>query len=96
MRAVEHVEGHYDVQEVEFGRVYWWCPECVVVECKCAKRTTFKRSTLAADSVITCECGEDRANGLQEEEVLTHQMLEDEDIHPWRYWRPPEGEGPPF
>src|SRR5215208_1573747 len=44
MRIVERVAGHYEAQEVEFGRVYTWNPECVVAECDCGKRATFKRS----------------------------------------------------
>ena len=35
MRIVERIAGHYDSQVVEFGRVYTWCPECVVAECEC-------------------------------------------------------------
>ncbi len=27
MQVIERTEGHYDVEEVEFGTVYRWCPE---------------------------------------------------------------------
>ena len=46
MEALERLEGHYDAQEVPFGTVYRWCPECLVVECKCGKRLTLKRANL--------------------------------------------------
>jgi hypothetical protein len=32
MEVIERTKGHYDVQEVQFGTVYKWCPERVVVE----------------------------------------------------------------
>jgi hypothetical protein len=35
VQVIERVAEHYDTQEVEFGIIYHWCPECVVVECKC-------------------------------------------------------------
>jgi hypothetical protein len=30
-RVIERVEAHYEVQEVEMGTVYRWCPESVVL-----------------------------------------------------------------
>ena len=33
------------VQEVEFGRVYKWCPEYVVIECDCGERLSLTGST---------------------------------------------------
>ena len=39
-KIVERVAEHYDTQEAAFGRTYIWCPECVVVECKCGKGHT--------------------------------------------------------
>jgi hypothetical protein len=47
VEVLERLEGHYDAQEVPFGVVYRWCPECVVVECKCGKRLTLKRANSA-------------------------------------------------
>ena len=35
VKVIERSVERYEVQEVEFGRVYKWCPECVVVECDC-------------------------------------------------------------
>ncbi len=99
VQVIERVARHYDVEEVEYGRVYRWCPEMVVVECECGKRATFKRSDLIT-SIVTCECGARYAVvDIQEEEEMVGQSLEEEDdetVHPWRYWRPPKGAGIPF
>ncbi|MBA3474510.1 MAG: hypothetical protein H0T57_15040 [Rubrobacter sp.] len=85
MKVIERVAEHYDMQEVEFGRSYSWCPECVVVECKCGKRVTLTRSELI-DTMPDCECGLDHTASVREEMVLE---LLDEDYedhhHPWRY-----------
>jgi len=37
-KIIERVEAFYDVQEVEFGRVYRWCPGYLVLECECGER----------------------------------------------------------
>jgi hypothetical protein len=85
MKVIERVAEHYDVQEVEFGRSYIWCPECVMVECDCGKRVTLTRSELI-DTQPDCECGMDHTVSVREEVVI--QLL-DEDYeahhHPWRY-----------
>ncbi len=86
MEVVERVAGHYEDQEVEFGRVYKWCPESVVCECKCGKRSIFKSSILNV-SMATCECGEDCATDIQEEVVGHTTLKDDKALHPWRYWR---------
>ena len=57
MAIVERIEGHYDVQEVDFGKVYQWCPERVIAECRCGEKTS-----LTAASTATCRrCGTDLA-----------------------------------
>ena len=89
MEVLEHLEEHYEVQEVPFGRVYKWCPESAVVQCDCGESTIFKTSTLTS-SVVLCECGADYTADIQEEwqghqpEVLG-QTLEDYETvhHPW-------------
>lgn len=75
VRVVERVAEHYDTQEVEFGRSYRWCPEYVVVECKCGKRKTLTRSDLIK-AKPDCECGADYTASVREEVVLE---LVDED-----------------
>jgi hypothetical protein len=85
VQVIERVREHYDTQEVEFGRIYSWCSECVVVECKCGKRKTFSRSELIK-AKPTCECDTDNTASVRAEVVLE---LLDEDYeahhHPWRY-----------
>ncbi|HZG64496.1 MAG TPA: hypothetical protein VEY13_13465 [Rubrobacteraceae bacterium] len=76
---VERTQGHYDVQEVEFGRVYRWCPECVVVDCDCGERLTLTASSTA----VCCRCGADHTTTFRAE--LAAQRLGDEVLHPWRY-----------
>jgi hypothetical protein len=78
MQVIKCTEGHYDVQEVEFGTVYRWCPECVVVECDCGERPTLTRSE------STCpECGANHAAIIREE--LAARRVGDETRHPWHY-----------
>lgn len=87
---VERTEGHYDVREVEFGRVYRWCPDCVVVECDCGERLT-----LSASSTATCHrCGADHTAALRAE--VAAKQLGDEALHPWRYAEDREDAGIPF
>ena len=97
MEVLERLEGHYDAQEVSFGTVYRWCPECLVVECKCGKRLTLKRANLTDSRTAVCECGEDRIEDDQEEvEVASQVMVEaDRAMHPWRYAGAREGLGLP-
>ena len=97
MQLIERVAEHYEVQEVELGRVYKWCPECVVVECKCGKRAVHKRAQLIGLEVTACECGKDEMARVREE-VVFEVIEEDYEAthHPWRYWRPPPGSGIPF
>ena len=95
MKIVEHIPAHYEVQEVEdLGRVYRWCPDQVVLECAaCGTRTTFKHSNLMT-SIVTCECGA-RSSATAREELLIEPVVEDERLHPWRYWHPEETTGLP-
>lgn len=77
LTVIEQTEGHYDVQEVEFGRVYRWRPGCAVVECGCGKGLTLTPST------ATCRCGTDYSAFIREE--LASARLGDEALRPWRY-----------
>ena len=78
MQIIERTEGHYDVREVEFGKVYKWCPECVLVECDCGETPT-----LTSFETTCAWCGVDHAAVVWEE--LAVRQLEDEAVHPWRY-----------
>jgi hypothetical protein len=86
MKVVERLAEHYDTQEVEFGRIYIWSPESIVLECsKCAKKMTLTRSELI-HTHPDCECGKGRMARAREEIVI--QLLDEEyeaHHHPWRY-----------
>jgi hypothetical protein len=78
MAVVECTEGRYEAHHVEFGKIYRWCPECLLVKCDCGRMTTL------TDSDTTCVwCGADHTSIIQEE--LVPRWLEDEAVHPWRY-----------
>lgn len=91
MQVIERLEEHYELHEVPFGRIYKWCPECIVVECDCGERLTFKMSALTG-FLGACECGADLTTDIQER-LRGHQpevrgrMLEDHEAtqHPWHH-----------
>lgn len=60
-RVIERVEAHYEVQDVEMGKVYRWRPESVVVECYCGKEPT-----LTASKNACSECGADHRTLVEE------------------------------
>jgi hypothetical protein len=89
MRVIDRVGGRYDVEEAEFGRVYRWCPECVVIECDCGERITL------TGSVTICQCGTDHA-AVVREGLADLRRPEGEAAHPWRSWRSSGDSGLPF
>jgi hypothetical protein len=76
--VIECTEGSYEVQEVEFGKIYKWSPEHVVVSCDCGERVTFTNL-----ETICGWCGADHVSQVQEE--LDGRPMKDEAVHPWRY-----------
>jgi hypothetical protein len=60
VRFIERIEGHYEEQEVPFGTVYRWCPDCILLECECGAQLTFTHST------EPCRCGADYSEVIQE------------------------------
>ena len=61
-QIVERVEAHYEVQAVEMGTVYRWCPESVVIDCDCEQ--TF---TTEVAMVASCpRCGAEHTGGARE------------------------------
>ena len=80
--------GRYEVQELEFGMVYKWRPERVIVECDCGARLALTASS------TTCDCGADYRALVREE--LSKGRLEDQVLHPWRYAGDRENAGLPF
>ncbi len=57
---IEQVEACYEVEEMEFGTVYRWCPESVVIECDCLQSFSVKR----AKDASCPSCGADHSRGL--------------------------------
>ena len=86
--VIERTEGRYDVQEVEFGRVYKWRPEHVVVECGCGSTLTL------TNSETSCDCGADHVDVVREE--LSAKRFGNELPHPWRHLHYAEDSGIPF
>jgi hypothetical protein len=85
MKVIERVAEHYDVQEMECGRIYRWCPEGVVLKCKCGERMTLSRLELI-ETQPECGCGKGHTASIREEVVI--QLLdEDQEAHhhPWHY-----------
>jgi hypothetical protein len=93
---IERTGGRYKIQDVEFGKVYKWHPERVVIECKCGKRITHKRSELISSEVSACECGADSKANIREELVI--EVLDEDEtvLHPWRYQHFSRDAGIPF
>jgi hypothetical protein len=81
VKVIERVNAHYEVQHVEMGKVYRWCPESVVVECECGKKLS-----LTASKNACSECETDHRTIV--EEVLEARPAEEEVEHPWRSLRP--------
>jgi len=59
-KLIEKVEAGYEVEEVEFGTVYRWCPENVVIECDCGQSFSVK----GAKDASCPRCGADHSGGV--------------------------------
>ena len=79
-KVIERLDAHYEVQDVEFGKVYKWHPESLVLECDCGEKPSLTASKSACG-----ECGADYRDLL--EDVLEDHP-EDKVEHPWRSLRP--------
>jgi hypothetical protein len=78
-KVIERVQPRYEVQDVEFGKVYKWRPESVLIECRCGEIVALTASRTACE-----RCDEEHAGHVRK--ALTKQReLADEDLHPWRY-----------
>jgi hypothetical protein len=80
-KVIEHVKACYEIQDVEVGKVYRWCPESVVIECDCGETLALTASRTACGG-----CGADHA--AITEEVLDPDGREDKVDHPWRSLHP--------
>ena len=57
----ERIEGHYEVEEIPYGRVYKWTPGHALVACDCGQLLFVDPATTA-----TCpECGADYAGAVE-------------------------------
>jgi hypothetical protein len=89
VQIIDCVEGHYEIQEVPFGKVYAWRSGWLVIECEyCGEVATLTENS------TTCECGVEHVGVFQE--AMDTGCLGDEELHPWRYAREPEGAGLPY
>lgn len=78
-KVIERARAGYEVEDVEYGKVYSWRPESVVVECGCGEKASL------TPFETTCEeCGAEHM-GLVREDLSDRQSQGDEDVHPWRY-----------
>jgi hypothetical protein len=78
-KVIECAKARYEVQEVEFGKVYKWRPERVVVECQCGQKLS-----LTASKTSCAECCRDHVLAVQEASADGPQS--DQTLHPWRYY----------
>jgi hypothetical protein len=89
-KVIERLKGHYEAQELPFGRVYKWCPGGLVLECGCGEEL------ILTSSKATCDrCGTDHITTVILEESVA-ERLGDETLHPWRYARDREDTGLPY
>lgn len=80
VRILAYVEAHYEIQEVPYGKVYAWCPECFLVECECGEELIF------ASSSSPCPCGADYAAVYQELAEMSKEGPQNVEAgsRPWR------------
>jgi hypothetical protein len=79
-KVIKCVKAHYEIQELEMGKVYRWCPRSLVLECTCGEELTLTAF------VTTCpECGADHTDIAQE---MLEARPEDKGDHPWRSLQP--------
>jgi hypothetical protein len=88
-QIIERVEAHYEVQAVEMGTVYRWCPESVVIECDCSQTFTTEGATVASCP----RCGAEHSGVARE--LRGKPLVEEEAYRPvqWEYeaWMKDEG-----
>ena len=78
-KIIERARARYEVEEVEYGKVYRWQPETVVVECVCGEETALTPSDTACE-----ECGAEHTR-LIRKNLPDLRPQGDEYAHPWRY-----------
>ena len=92
-KDIGYVQGHYEVQDVEMGKIYTWRPESAVVECDCGEEL----SLTASENAYCGECGADH-RAIIEEALEARPEDEEGVLHPWRspcpYYAPTRGTSP--
>ena len=78
-KITDRARAGYEVEDVEYGKVYRWQPEAVVVECGCGEEASLTHSETVCE-----ECGAEH-KGIVREDLSDRQPQGDEDVHPWRY-----------
>jgi hypothetical protein len=91
-QIIERVKAHYEVQAVEMGTVYIWCPESVVIECDCEQKVT----TEGAEVAFCPRCGAEHTGVARE--LGGKPLTEEEAYRPVRReyeaWMKDEGSHP--
>ena len=77
MQIIERVEAHYEVQAVEMGTLYRWCPESVVIECDCEQTFT----TEVAMAASCPRCGAEHTAGVSHRELGGKKPLAEEEAY---------------
>jgi hypothetical protein len=78
-QVIERIEAHYEVQEVEMGTLYRWCPESVAIECDCGQSF----SAEGAKAASCPRCGAEHT-GLARELGDKKPLTEEEAYRPAR------------
>ena len=78
-KVIERARAGYGIEEAEYGKVYRWQPETVVVECGCGEE-----ASLTPSDTVCEECGAEHT-WLVQENLADLQPQGDEYLHPWRY-----------
>jgi len=79
-KVIERARARYDVEDVEYGKVYRWKPESLLVECECGEMVALTHSETACQ-----KCGAEHAAIVGE---ALHARPEDRGDRPWRYLQP--------
>jgi hypothetical protein len=84
----ERVEGHYEVQEVPYGKVYKWTPGHAVVECECGQLMLVDAATTAA-TCPTCGAEHDASavEGLEGNKPLVEQEAYNPEHRAYEEWQ---------
>jgi hypothetical protein len=69
------IAGHYEVQEIPYGKDYKWVPAHALIECACGHKMDAN-----AHHGVCAGCGADHTAVVRE---VAGRHLADEVLHPW-------------